>query len=40
MRTVLALTIWLAAPAAADCRLALVLGFDVSRSVDATDYAI
>ena len=30
----------LAAPAAADCRLALALGFDVSRSVDARDYAI
>jgi Protein of unknown function (DUF1194) len=27
-------------PAGAECRLALALGFDVSRSVDATDYAI
>lgn len=30
----------LAAPAAADCRLALALAVDVSRSVDATDYVI
>lgn len=30
----------LAAPAAAACRLALALGIDVSRSVDARDYAI
>lgn len=29
-----------AGPAAAGCRLALALGFDVSRSVDAADYAI
>ena len=29
-----------AAPAAAGCRLALALGFDVSRSVDAADYRI
>lgn len=30
----------LAQPAAADCRLALVLAVDVSRSIDAADYAI
>ncbi|MEZ5888086.1 MAG: DUF1194 domain-containing protein [Paracoccaceae bacterium] len=30
----------MAGPAAADCRLALALGFDVSRSIDARDYEI
>lgn len=30
----------LAGPAGAECRLALALGFDVSRSVDAADYRI
>lgn len=36
-----ALTLALAAPVAAqDCRLALALGFDVSRSVDGADWAI
>jgi Protein of unknown function (DUF1194) len=35
-----ALAAVLAAPAAADCRLALVLAMDVSRSVNATDFAI
>jgi len=29
-----------AGPAAGACRLALAMGFDISRSVDATDYAI
>lgn len=33
-----ALALCLAAPAAADCRLALVLGFDVSASVDLGEY--
>jgi len=35
-----ALLTLLAAPAAADCRLALVLGFDVSASVDAREYRL
>jgi len=36
----LALLLALAGPAAAECRLALVLGFDVSASVDAREYAL
>lgn len=32
--------LWLAVPASADCRLALVLAVDVSRSIDAQDYVI
>ncbi|SPH17051.1 hypothetical protein DEA8626_00565 [Defluviimonas aquaemixtae] len=41
MRAALALAVLLAAgPAAGACRLALALGVDVSRSVDAEDYAI
>ncbi len=39
MRAVAALLL-LAGPAAAECRLALALGFDVSRSVGPGDYAI
>jgi len=35
-----ALALLLTAPAAADCRLALVLGFDVSASVDAREYRL
>jgi len=37
---VLALVAGFAAPAAAECRLALVLGMDVSASVDAREYAL
>lgn len=36
----LALVLCLASPAAADCRLALALAVDVSRSIDAEDYVI
>jgi hypothetical protein len=36
----LALLLALAGPAGAECRLALVLGFDVSASVDAREYAL
>lgn len=32
--------LWLASPACSDCRLALLLAVDVSRSIDAQDYAI
>lgn len=32
--------VWLAAPAAAGCRLALALAVDVSRSIDSQDYVI
>ena len=34
------LALWAAGSAAADCRLALVLGIDVSRSVDDQDYEV
>lgn len=40
MVRVAALLALLAGPAAADCRLALVLGFDVSASVDAREYRL
>ena len=36
----LALALCLAGPAGADCRLALLLGFDVSASVDAREYRL
>ena len=39
-RLIAALLTALAAPAGAECRLALVLAMDVSRSVDAADFAI
>lgn len=37
---IVALNLALAAPASADCRLALILGFDVSASVDAREYRL
>ncbi|MCT8329714.1 DUF1194 domain-containing protein [Albidovulum sediminis] len=40
MKTLAALVALLATPAAADCRLALALGLDVSSSVDAQEYAL
>jgi hypothetical protein len=39
MRLVLLLLVW-ALPAGAECRLALALAMDVSRSIDASDFAI